>query len=188
MSLIWNSQWRFNLLGETSWRNRTLDDPSFYPDFESYRSLMSKMFLFFVPSRVLLPQYHHPPPPALLLSIFLNISCQDYMWKRDVRCPKFISFSRFAIIESQFHQSRAIRGKSIWIVTWWSVCPLENAPNSCHFPTERAKLYLPYVASFIIDCSGCDKAKLFILTSYVHLKKIIIWSNKVHGQSVKQKN
>lgn len=115
MSLIWKSRWRDDPLRETSWRNRALDDPSFYPDSKSYRLFMSKIFLFFVPSRVPLPHYHHPPPAALPLSFFLNISCQDYISKRDVRRSKFISFSRFAIIESQFHQSQAIRGKSIWI-------------------------------------------------------------------------
>lgn len=140
VSLIWRRQWRDDLLGETSWRNRTLDDPSFYPDSESYRSFMSKMFLFFVPSRVPLPHYHHPPPPAMPLSIFLNISCQDYISKRDVRCPKFISFSRFAIIESQFHQSQAIRGTSIWIESCLSVCPLENASHFLPFSSRKSKI------------------------------------------------
>lgn len=101
---------------------------------------VEKIFLFFLPSRVPLSHYHHPPAPALPLSIFLNISCQDYISKRDVRCPKFISFSRFPIIESQFHQSQAIRETSIWIESFLSVCPLENAPHFLPFSSRKSKI------------------------------------------------
>lgn len=140
MSLIWRSWWRDNLLRETSWWNRTLDKPSFYPDSESYRSFISEMFLFFVPSRVPLLHYHHPPPPALPLSIFLKISCQDYISKCDVQRPKFISFRRFAIIEIQFYQSQAIKGTSIWIVSCLLVCPLENASHFLPFSSRKSKI------------------------------------------------